>query len=220
MTQPDQHDQYLFAYHTQTNNLDMAVNHFLRHLNPETVYFSETSTGGNKMRISRLPVDRWRIAATTEIDMLRASHSIVILTVLLTQAAFGDQSDTGATHSRIDVTIAPVRVDDGGSLMIALYDGEDTWLEMEKAFAIKTVPAVADTVNISFDSIAPGEYAISVVHDKNENGKFDMRWFPWPKPKEGSGVSNNHRRKGKPKFDKAKFTVGHEAKLLSIDMFY
>ena len=53
-----------------------------------------------------------------------------------------------------------------------------------------------------------------------ENGKFDMRWFPWPKPKEGSGVSNNHRRKGKPKYDKAKFTVGQEAEPLSIEMVY
>lgn len=152
--------------------------------------------------------------------MLRTSFIIAIVVALMMQTAFGDQPDTSGTHGRIDVTIAPVRVDDGGNLLVTLYDSEDSWLEMEKAFAIRTVPAVADTVTISFDSIAPGEYAISVVHDKNENGKFDMRWFPWPKPKEGSGVSNNHRRKGKPKYDKAKFTVGGESKSLNIDLVY
>lgn len=152
--------------------------------------------------------------------MLRTSFLIAIVAVLLTQAAFADQPDTSGTHGRIDVTIAPVRVDDGGNLIVALYDRENTWLEMEKAFVIRIIPAGTDTILVTFDSLAPGEYAISVVHDKNENGKFDMRWFPWPKPKEGSGVSNNHRRKGKPKYDNAKFTVDRDTKVLSITMIY
>jgi uncharacterized protein (DUF2141 family) len=152
--------------------------------------------------------------------MLRIASLCLTLTVVLTVAAFGDQPDTGKQYGTIDVTIAPVRIDDGGVLLVSLYDSEKSWLTVAEAVTTKTIPAGTDTVIVVFDSLVQGEYALSVIHDKNENGKFDMRWFPFPKPKEGAGVSNNHRRKGKPRYDKAVFSVGEGTKSLLVEMVY
>lgn len=40
-----------------------------------------------------------------------------------------------------------------------------------------------------------------------------MRRFPFPKPKEGTGVSQNHTRAGPPEYEKARVTVGDSAEM-------
>ncbi|MDB4987056.1 MAG: hypothetical protein JWN04_2234, partial [Myxococcaceae bacterium] len=56
--------------------------------------------------------------------------------------------------------------------------------------------------------VKPGTYAVSVIHDENKNNELDMRWLPWPKPKEGVAVSNDpDNRAGPPKWETAKFEV-------------
>ena len=132
----------------------------------------------------------------------------------------GTPPATVAETSRLEVTIAPVRLRDSGNLIVALYADEDSWLELARAFRVRTWPADAETVRASFEDIPRGEYALQVIHDKNENGKFDMRWFPYPKPKEGAGVSNDHVRKGKPRYDQALFKIERETVVLPIRMHY
>jgi uncharacterized protein (DUF2141 family) len=152
--------------------------------------------------------------------VLKVVPLYLILSLLLPVETLGEQPDSSRSYGTIEVTISPVTTDDGGKLLISLYDSEDSWLKLEEAVAIRTVPAETDSVIVLIDSIAPGDYALSVIHDKNENGKFDMRWFPFPKPKEGAGVSNNHRRRGKPEYDKAVFSVASDVKSLWIEMVY
>ncbi len=63
-------------------------------------------------------------------------------------------------------------------------------------------------MTIIFDSLPfDSNYAVAVVHDRNGNDRLDMRWFPFPKPKEGAGVSGNHTRMGKPRYEPARFAV-------------
>jgi uncharacterized protein (DUF2141 family) len=143
-----------------------------------------------------------------------------VLLAITVPVALSALSAVAQESSRIDVTIAPVRVKDGGDLIVALYSDEDSWLELERAFGVQTVPADSETVRVVFEDIPPGEYALQVIHDKNQNGKFDMRWFPYPKPKEGAGVSNDHVRKGKPHHHEALFTVEGEVVALDIRLHY
>ena len=145
-----------------------------------------------------------------------------LLTFLIVFSSFTSGNQAGAEEKvgRIEVTVAPVRTKDGGNLVLALYQNKNSWLKLDRATATKIVPVKSDTVFVVFEGVLPGQYALSVIHDKNENGKFDMRIFPFPKPKEGAGVSNNHRRKGKPKYEKALFTVGKENTSLQIELFY
>ena len=62
------------------------------------------------------------------------------------------------------------------------------------------------TATITFTNVAPGQYAVVVVHDKNGNRKMDNNFLGIPKEK--GGFSNNAPAKmGPAKFDKAAFDV-------------
>ena len=105
--------------------------------------------------------------------------AILTLGLLLTPAAEDSLAHVDAKQeiSVVEVEIAPVRVKDGGKLLVALFADEETWLDLEKAFARKTLSAGSDTLVVSFRDVPFGEYALEVLHDKNENGKLDMRRF-------------------------------------------
>jgi len=58
---------------------------------------------------------------------------------------------------------------------------------------------------VRFRNLPSGDYALSIIHDENANGKLDT--FAGI-PREGFGFSGNPRiRFGPPKFDEARFTV-------------
>ena len=53
--------------------------------------------------------------------------------------------------------------------------------------------------------VAPGDYAVSVFHDENSNGKLDRNFMGMPK--EGVGKSNDAAGHfGPPKYDDARFS--------------
>ncbi len=126
-----------------------------------------------------------------------------------------------AAGGGIVVTAVGVRVEQGGSLLFVLFRGPEGWLKPDRAFARQLVPAQADSVQARFTSVPPDTaYALQVFHDRNGNGRFDMRTFPFPKPKEGGGVSNNHTRMGPPQFAKACFAVADSLRELRVIMRY
>jgi uncharacterized protein (DUF2141 family) len=131
------------------------------------------------------------------------------------------EADSSAGVGDIDVIVENVRTRDEGVLIISLYRGEKGWLELESAVALAILPVTNDTLVSTFMSVPHDtSYAIQVIHDKNQNGKFDMRWFPYPKPKEGAGVSNNNLRRGPPEYDKARFVLNEPTKMLTIRLQY
>jgi uncharacterized protein (DUF2141 family) len=63
---------------------------------------------------------------------------------------------------------------------------------------------------VSFGDLAPGSYAVSVIHDVNLNGDIDMNMLGIPT--EGWGFSNDARGTlGPPSFDAAAVQVGADA---------
>lgn len=69
----------------------------------------------------------------------------------------------------------------------------------------QTVPA-AERVELMFRNVTPGRYAISLLHDENENGRADR--VMGMMPKEGFGFSRDPAiRMGPPKFKSASFAV-------------
>jgi uncharacterized protein (DUF2141 family) len=71
-------------------------------------------------------------------------------------------------------------------------------------------------LSVSFADLPAGEYAISVMHDENDNGELDSNILGIPK--EAYGFSNNPRVMRKPRFDETKFTVGADAKTIAIEL--
>ncbi|MGB7212377.1 MAG: DUF2141 domain-containing protein [Gemmatimonadales bacterium] len=139
-----------------------------------------------------------------------------LLAALLVPAALSAQG-TGA----VELTITGIRAEQAGTLLVELYDHASGWLTLDSARAVRRVPVSTDRVIVRFDSLPAGAgYAIAVVHDKNGNDKLDMRWFPFPKPKEGAGVSNDHMRMGRPKYEDARFQVSDTTTQTRITLHY
>lgn len=122
----------------------------------------------------------------------------------------------------IIVIVKGINVAQGGKIIISLYKNKKSWLKISEAaksesLILKQTDELLCTFrNIPFDST----YAISVIHDKNSNGKFDMRWLPFPRPAEGACVSNNHKRNGAPKYEKAVFSHSQVLTEIKVDMVY
>ena len=138
--------------------------------------------------------------------------------VFIVNALFSqDKTDTG----NIEVSIQNIDMDEEGNLVILLFNSEESWLEVELFYKIIKVSPVKETEKIVFENIPFGsDYAIEVVHDENGNLKMDMRILPYPKPKEGVGVSNNTVRAGPPEYEKAKFSLDKPTIELVIQMKY
>ncbi len=80
------------------------------------------------------------------------------------------------------------------------------------------VPA-KKTLTLTFPNVAPGTYAIALLHDENDNGKADRALGMMPK--EGFGFSRDAKiRMGPPKFDEAAFEVGSRPVSQTIRMRY
>ncbi len=85
--------------------------------------------------------------------------------------------------------------------------------------SLKMVVEADGDANFWFKDVAPGRYAIAVLHDENGNGKADRAITMIPK--EGFGFSRDAKvRFGPPKFDEAAFDVAKGAQEMPIRMRY
>jgi uncharacterized protein (DUF2141 family) len=90
-----------------------------------------------------------------------------------------------------------------GTLHVAMYDAENY---MKKPVYGTLANVDKEEINIVLKNVAPGEYAVSIFHDENDNGKLDTGLYGIPVEKTGS--SNNAKGAyGPPKFDDCKFTI-------------
>ena len=149
---------------------------------------------------------------------MRAMLWSVVLSVL----AAGVYADEQVKPGQIQVEVKNVELDRGGQLVISLFENDEHWLDMDKALAVKKIPvAEGEQFLVSFDGLAVNKnYAIQAHHDANDNGKADMRWFPFPKPKEGSGFSNNYAPSGIPEYEGAVITLEGESLTSVISIKY
>jgi uncharacterized protein (DUF2141 family) len=106
-----------------------------------------------------------------------------------------------------------------GHLYIAVYDSGETWLGEETVLERQVVIADAregELVTTELD-LPPGEYALSIFYDSNDNGELDTNFIGIPK--EPIALSNNARaRFGPPKYKDAVFTLGTEPVVQRINM--
>ena len=92
-----------------------------------------------------------------------------------------------------------------GQITLSLFEGSESFL---KAPAVKLTAPVDGTGSAAFvmDDLAPGDYALSAVYDRDSNGRLNTGLFGIPS--EPVGFSNNTRGLfGPPKFDDASFPI-------------
>lgn len=107
-----------------------------------------------------------------------------------------------------------------GEVRVNLYDSKDGFpSEPEKAVMTLVSKIDNNRAKVVFKDIRIGNYAISVLHDENGNGRVDLNWLMIPK--EGIGASNNPNFSiGPPGFNDAKFELSSEEMSIIIKVRY
>ncbi|WP_158840906.1 DUF2141 domain-containing protein [Polaribacter sp. L3A8] len=125
---------------------------------------------------------------------------LLIFTIL-----FSGILTTNAQEESADLTVHISGLNsDKGTLLIGLYNKKESFLK--KQFKGDIVKVKDKKSVVIFKGLPKGEYAVSFVHDENDNKKMDTNMFKIPK--EDYGCSNNARGfMGPPKYDDAKFQL-------------
>ncbi|KQT52551.1 MULTISPECIES: DUF2141 domain-containing protein [unclassified Aureimonas] len=112
--------------------------------------------------------------------MLRTSIALAALLASVVPSAAADLS----------ITVEGLR-NRTGSLSVCLFRDSAEFPDCgaSKSAIRRTVPASAAGQPIRFRDLAPGAYAVTVLHDENSDGKLDTNLLGIPK--EGVGITNN-----------------------------
>ncbi|HLV14887.1 MAG TPA: DUF2141 domain-containing protein [Xanthomarina sp.] len=95
---------------------------------------------------------------------------------------------------------------DNGTMIIGLHN-ESTFMKSQGIENQKSV-IIDGKVQVTFEDLKPGTYAIMVLHDANGNGRMDFNDNGMPL--ESYGMSNNPMLYGPPSFTDAKFNLENE----------
>lgn len=102
---------------------------------------------------------------------------------------------------------------------MCLWHGGDGYPDCTRSTTAtkETLSAAHPVLDIS--GLPPGDYAISAIHDENDNKKLDKSFIGMPT--EGVAFSNNAKISfGPPKFEKARFHIeGETAQTLRMRYF-
>ena len=107
----------------------------------------------------------------------------------------------------VEVKVEGLRSSDG-SIRYSLFGAAEGYPQDGSKAVRKGSAPIAEKASVfQIKDLTPGPYAISVIHDENNNEKLDTGLFGIPT--EGIGASNNAKGSfGPPKFEDARFDVG------------
>lgn len=130
-------------------------------------------------------------------------------------------SFTPITNQNLKVTIVKLHSNDGAVLVSLFKEGSGYPDDAAKAYGKEKAYIVDKTATIIFKSVPPGNYAIAILHDENNNQKMDKNMLGIPK--EGYGFSNNASGTfGPPSYKKASFshtTINQTAVQIKVKYF-
>ncbi len=129
-------------------------------------------------------------------------------------------ADAGAPCPGIHVTILNLR-NSIGSVDCGLFDSPSGFPAdvLRAAMRLAAMKILNRTGRCDFVDVAPGTYALVVLHDENMNGRVDYNWMGVPR--EGYGFSNDaHGTLGAPSFHQAAFVYDGQTLDLTITLRY
>src|SRR5262249_12421185 len=106
-----------------------------------------------------------------------------------------------------------------GHARVALFNGDAGFPDGESAYRKAVADIDGGRAELRFADVPPGEYAVAMYHDENDDGKLNKGLFGIPK--EGYGVSNNvsHATRA-PRFAEARFQFDGMSQTVSIRVHY
>lgn len=125
--------------------------------------------------------------------------------ILIALFIFGGILSTKAQQETYTLTVHISGLkSDKGSVLIAVYNNEDSFLKKE--LRGDDVLISKKNATVVFKNVPKGTYAVSFFHDENGNKKLDTNFMGIPKEK--YGCSNNAKGfMGPPKYNDAKFSL-------------
>jgi uncharacterized protein (DUF2141 family) len=148
-------------------------------------------------------------SAQTELEtlMTRTSHLIAVLSACIIAAPI-------ASASELTVTVEGIAKQQG-SIMLGLFD-EATY-NGDGAVNGANLTVEGTSVSVTFEGLEPGEYAVRLYHDVNDDGEMNSN--PFGMPTEPYAFSNNAQgRFGPAKWEDAKFSVEADGTAHTITM--
>jgi len=149
--------------------------------------------------------------------MRKVSRQRLAIAVL---AALGGAFAGGqASATTLDVRLEGVRSGQG-RVTLCLWDAPETFPDCRKSRPLRSVTRAASpgSLTVRFADLAPGTYAVSVLHDENGNGAMDTGWLGIPR--EGGAASRITRVIYRaPRYSEASFRLDGDMQL-TLPMFY
>lgn len=103
-----------------------------------------------------------------------------------------------------------------GKLYIGWYKSADEFRKSDRAVLQKIVEVESkESVDVVFENVPPGTYAVAVFLDKNGNGKIDTNMFGIPKEKYGFS-NNKYPLTRAATFEESAFKVGESGQTITI----
>lgn len=104
-----------------------------------------------------------------------------------------------------------------GHILVLVADSDAGWDGQAPRAAVRKIAVEnTDPLPITFTDLAPGRYAVQVLHDANDNGKLDTNIVGMPT--EGYGFSNNPNVMRRAHFDEAAFELTAEGMTMTISL--
>ncbi len=123
-----------------------------------------------------------------------------------------------SAKGKLVVTITGINSNQG-TIKIGLYNKQAGFMDARHVLHGLNRPAKKGNVIGSFKNLAYGSYAVSVVHDENNNGRMDKNFLGVPK--EGYAFSRNVRpRFSAPSFKATRIQLNDKSKNIRIKMRY
>lgn len=117
----------------------------------------------------------------------------------------------------ITVTVEGIR-NSSGSIAVALHNEESDFPESEAFMEQEVSLSSSGDVEIVFENVPAGDYAVALMHDENDNGDIDFNEYGMPI--EGFGFSNDAMGDmGPPDFDQAAFSAEKDTDI-SVSLIY
>jgi uncharacterized protein (DUF2141 family) len=110
---------------------------------------------------------------------------------------------------------------DRGTVYCSIYRAPGIGFPIDPSKAIKFARSKIGNrrARCDFDRLGPGVFAVGMMHDENNNRRFDKNWLGMPA--EGYGVSRDAIRKFRvPRFHEAAFSYGGGTVRIAIHAHY
>lgn len=84
------------------------------------------------------------------------------------------------SQNKLSVDVAGVK-SDNGSVLVAVYDSSDSFLDSDKMFSGGSSKAQEGNTWVIIEDLPDGEYALAIFHDEDGDDELDTNWIGIPK---------------------------------------